>query len=74
MSDDGLKPEILSKTEQVTAALARLKQMWRDTNISLGSKVKLMRSLVISRATICKGQQEFPTTKLIYSLVHVIKR
>ena len=32
---------------QATAALTKLKPIWRD-NISLGSKVKLMRSFVIS--------------------------
>ena len=42
------KPEILSRIEQATAALTKLKPIWRDNNISLGSKVKLMRSLVIS--------------------------
>ena len=46
--DDGSKPEVLSRTEQATAALTKLKPIWRDNNISLGSKVKLMRSLVIS--------------------------
>ena len=33
---------------QTTAALTKLKPLWRDNNVSLGSKVKLMRSLVIS--------------------------
>ena len=33
---------------QATAALTKLKPIWRDSNIYLGSKVKLMRSLVIS--------------------------
>ena len=47
VSDDGSKPEILSKIEQATAALTKLKPIWRDNNIPLGSKVKLMRSLVI---------------------------
>ena len=46
--DDGSKPEILSRIEQATEALTKLKPIWRDNNISLGSKVKLMRSLVIS--------------------------
>ena len=47
---DGLlpKPEVLSRIAQATAALTKLKPIWRDNNISLGSKVKLMRSLVIS--------------------------
>ena len=47
-SDDGSKPEALSRTAQATAALTKLKHIWRDNNISLGSKVKLMLSLVIS--------------------------
>ena len=48
VSDDGSKPEVLSRIEQATAALTKLKPIWRDNNISLGSKVKLMRFLVIS--------------------------
>ena len=48
VSDDGSKPEVLSRTAQATAALTKLKSIWRDNNISLGSKVKLMCSLVIS--------------------------
>ena len=48
VSDDGSKPEVLSRIAQATVALTKLKPVWRDNNISLGSKVKLMRSLVIS--------------------------
>ena len=48
VSDDGSKPEVLSRIAQATAALTKLKPIWRDNNISLGSKVKPMRSLVIS--------------------------
>ena len=48
VSDDCYKPEILLRIAQATAALAKLKPIWRDNNISLGLKVKLMRSLVIS--------------------------
>ena len=48
VSDDGSKPEVLSRIAQATAALTKLKPVWRDNNISLGSKVQLMRSLVIS--------------------------
>ena len=48
VSDDGSKPEIVSRTAQATAALTKLKPNWRDNNLSLGSKVKLMRYLVIS--------------------------
>ena len=46
-SDDGSKPEILSRITQATAALTKLKPIWKD-NISLELKVKLMCSLVIS--------------------------
>ena len=48
VSDDGSKPEVLSRIAQATAALTKLKPIWRENNISLGSKVKLMCSLVIS--------------------------
>ena len=48
VSDDGSKPEVLSRIAQATADLTKLKLIGRDNNISLGSKVKLMRSLVIS--------------------------
>ena len=48
VSYDGSKPEVLSRIAQATAALTKLKPIWRDNNISLESKVKLMRSLVIS--------------------------
>ena len=48
MSGDGSKPEILSRIAQATAALTKLKPIWRDNNISLGSKRKLLALLVIS--------------------------
>ena len=48
VSDDGFKPEVLSRIAQATAALTKLKPIWRDNNISLGSKVKLMRCFAIS--------------------------
>ena len=47
VSDDGSKPEVLSRIAQATAALTKLKPIWRDNNISLGSKVKLMRSVFL---------------------------
>ena len=48
ITDEGSKPEILSKTAQATAALTRLKPLWIDKNISLSSKIRLMHSLVTS--------------------------
>ena len=47
ISNEGSKPEILSRIAQTTA-LSRLKIIWRDKNISLASKVKLMRTLILS--------------------------
>ena len=48
VSDEGSKSKVLSRIEQATAALTKLKPIWRDSNISLGSKEKLMRSLAMS--------------------------
>ena len=48
ISNEGSKPEILSRIAQTTAALSRLNFIWRDKNISLASKVKLMRTLILS--------------------------
>ena len=48
ISNEGSKPEILTRIAQTTAALSRLKIIWRDKNISLASKVKLMRTLILS--------------------------
>ena len=48
VTDQGSKPEVLSRIAQTTAALARLKTIWSDKHISLSSKIRLMRSLVIS--------------------------
>ena len=48
ISNEGSKPEILSRIAQTTAALSRLKIIWRNKNISLASKGKLMRTLIFS--------------------------
>ena len=48
ISNERSKPEILSRIVRTTAALSRLKIMWRDKNISLASKVKLMRTFTLS--------------------------
>ena len=50
ISNEGSKPEILSRTAQTTAALSRLKIIWRDKKISLASKVKLIRMLILSNS------------------------
>ena len=46
ITDEGSKPEILSKIAQTTKALTRLKPVWIGKSISLSSKIRLMRSLV----------------------------
>ena len=38
ITDEGSKPEILSRIAQTTAALTRLKPVWIDKSISLSSK------------------------------------
>ena len=48
ITDEGSKQEILARTAQTTAALTKLKPVWNDSNISLSSKIRLMRSLVVS--------------------------
>lgn len=48
ISEEGSRPEIMARIAQTTAALARLKPVWRDQNITLKSKIRLMRALVIS--------------------------
>ena len=48
ITDEGSKPEILSRIAQTTAALTRLKPVWIDKSISLSSKIRLMHYLVTS--------------------------
>ena len=48
ITDEGTKPEILSRIKQTTAALTRLKPVWNDRSISLSSKIRLKRTLVTS--------------------------
>ena len=48
ITDEGSKPEILARIAQATAAHAKLKTIWNDRNIALSSKIRLMRSLVMS--------------------------
>ena len=48
ITDEGSKPEILSRTAQTTAALTKLKPIWNDRSISLCSKIRLMHFLVTS--------------------------
>ena len=44
----GSKPEVFSRIAQTTAAETKLKVIWNDKNIAISSKIKMMRSLVMS--------------------------
>ena len=51
MTDQGSKPKVLSRIAQFTAALSKLmtiRMIWKDKNISLSSKIRLMGSLIVS--------------------------
>ena len=48
ITDEGSKPEILSRIAQTTAAFTKTKPVWIDKSNSLSSKIRLMRSLVTS--------------------------
>ena len=48
ISEEGSKSEVLARIAQATAALSSLKKIWRDRNITLRTKIRLLRSLVIS--------------------------
>ena len=48
VSDEGSKPEVLIRTAQTTAAVTKLKVIWSDKNITISSKIRLIRSLAMS--------------------------
>ena len=48
VTDNGSKPEILSRMAKAQNSLTRLKVIWDDKSISLASKIRLLRSMVIS--------------------------
>ena len=48
MTDGGQKQEILSRIAQTVGALSKLKTIWKDKNIALSCKIRMVRSLVIS--------------------------
>ena len=47
MTDEESKQEILSRIAHIVCALSKLKY-WKDENIALSSKIRLMGSLSIS--------------------------
>ena len=48
LTDEGSKQEILSRIAITIGALTKLKTIWKDKNFAFCSKIRLMRSLVIS--------------------------
>ena len=48
VTGEGSRPEILSRIAQATGALANLKVIWKDKNIALSTKIRLLRSLIMS--------------------------
>ena len=48
VTNEGSRPEILSRIAQATGALANLKVICNDKNIALNTKIRLLRSLIMS--------------------------
>ena len=46
--DEGSRREVISSAAQTMAALARLKIIWKDKNMRIKHKIRLMRALVIT--------------------------
>ena len=63
ITNEGSKPEIISRIAQTTAALTRLKPVWNDRSISLSSKIRLMHSLVTA-ITLCACESWTLTAQL----------
>ena len=47
VTDEGSRPEILSRIAQATGALANLKVILKDKNIALNTKIRLLDSLIM---------------------------
>ena len=48
VSEEGSKPEAHCRIAQTTAAVTKLKVIWNDKNITVGSKIRLIYSLSMS--------------------------
>ena len=48
ISEEGSRTEIIRRIAQSTDILTTLKTIWKDKNIALKSKIRLMRSLIVS--------------------------
>ena len=56
VSDEGSKPEVLSRITQTTAAMTKLKFIWKDKNIAISSKIRLVHSLAMSIFVTCSHE------------------
>ena len=71
ITNEGSKPKLLSRIAKSTAVLSSLKIIWRDKNISLTSKVKLMWKAILStflyacESLILRAELERGTQSLI---------
>ena len=48
ISDEGSRPKVLARAAQTMTALSKLKTIWRDSNITMKYKIRLLRALVLS--------------------------
>ena len=67
ITDEGSKPEIVSRIAQTTSALTRLKPVWNDSSIPLSSKIQLMHSLVTSIFLYACGPQYYSELLHLYT-------
>ena len=48
IKDEGSRTKILSRADQAMSALAQLRQIWKDKNIFIKSKIRLQHALELS--------------------------
>ena len=48
VTDNGSKTDLLSRMAMAQSSLTKFKIVWNDQFISIGSKIRLLRSMVIS--------------------------
>ena len=48
VTDEGSKVEILARIAQATCALSKMKPIWEDKAITINTKIRLLRALVMS--------------------------
>ena len=51
--DEESKPEVLPSIAQTTATVTKLKVIWNEKNITINSKIRLMRSLGHVHIFVC---------------------